>query len=68
MGITVFLLICVPAVALMYVPLTTRQFRPAPVDVTPRGVDLTPAPRKALHTLCWRNEAEDHSRGWINAA
>jgi hypothetical protein len=68
MGLTVFLLICGPVAALMYFPLTMQQFRPVPIDVMPKGTDVTPAPAKELHTLCWRGEAEDHSRGWRSAA
>jgi hypothetical protein len=67
-GITVFLLIWGPAAALMYFPLTTQDFRPVPIDVTPRGTDLAPGPPKELHTLCWNGEPEDHSHARRSAA
>jgi hypothetical protein len=68
MGITVFLLIWGPIAALLYFPLTTRKFRLARIDVTPRGTALAPALPKELHTLFWNSNTEDHSHGWRSAA
>ena len=68
MGITVFLLIWGPIAALLYFPLTTGQFRPAPADAPPRAAEPTPAAAKELHTLFWNSETEDHSHGWRSAA
>ena len=68
MGITVFLLIWGPIAALLYFPLTTRQFRLAPADAPPRAAEPTPAAAKELHALCWNSETEDHSRRWRSVA
>ena len=68
MGITVFLLIWGPIAALLYVPLTTQQFRLAPADASPRAAEPTPAAAEELHTLFWNSETEDHPHGWRSAA
>jgi hypothetical protein len=70
MGLWVFLLICGPATALLYFPLTTRKqsFRLAPADVSQTSAGSAPTTVKELDVLPWNREAEDHLRDWKNAA
>jgi hypothetical protein len=70
MGLWVFLLICGPATALLYFPLTTRRqsFRLAPADVSQTSAGPAPATVKERDVLRWNREAEDHLRDWKSAA
>ncbi len=70
MGLWVFLLICGPATALLYFPLTTRtqSFRLAPADVSQPSAGPAPTTVKELDVLHWNREAEDHLRHWKSAA
>jgi hypothetical protein len=70
MGLWVFLLICGPATALLYFPLTTRRqsFRLAPADGSQTSAGPAPATVKELDVLRWNREAEDHLRDWKSAA
>ena len=70
MGLWVFLLICGPATALLYFPLTTRKqsfhLAPAGVSQTPAGpASSTVSEPSVIH---WNGEAEDHNRNWKSAA
>jgi hypothetical protein len=70
MGLWVFLLICGPATALLYFPLTTRKqgFRLAPAGVSQTSAGPAPTTVKELDVLRWNREAEDHLRDWKSAA
>jgi len=70
MGLWVFLLICGPATALLYFPLTTRtqSFRLAPAGVSQASAGPAPTTVKELDVLRWNREAEDHLRDWKSAA
>ena len=69
MGLWVFLLICGPATALLYFPLTTRKqsfhLTPAVVSQTPAG--STPA-QGASSTIGWIRTADQQSHPWKSAA
>lgn len=69
MGLCVFLLICGPATALLYFPLTTRtqsfHLTPAAVSQTPAGP--TPA-RNGTGTIGWIHTADQQSHQWRSAA
>jgi hypothetical protein len=64
MGLCVFLLICGPAAALMYFPLTMRkqEFCLAPADVSQTSAEATPAAAKGLDAIRWTREADEHLR------
>jgi hypothetical protein len=71
MGLCVFLLICGPATALLYFPLTTRRqsFYLAPVGVSQTSAGPTQTGAKAPNVISWSRNADDnHLRGWTNAA
>jgi hypothetical protein len=70
MGLWVFLLICGPATALLYFPLTTRtqSFRLAPAGVSQASAGPAPTTVKERDVLRWNREVEDHLRDWKSAA
>jgi hypothetical protein len=70
MGFCVFLLICGPAAALMYFPLTTRkqEFCLAPAGVSQTSAEPTAAAAKGLDAIRWTREAEDEYRNQKRAA
>jgi hypothetical protein len=70
MGLCVFLLICGPAAALLYVPLTMRkqEFCPARVGVSQTSAQATPAAAKGLDAIWWTRDADDHLRNLKRAA
>jgi hypothetical protein len=69
MGLCVFLLICGPATALLYFPLTMRKqsFHLTPAVVSQTPADSTPA-RNGSGTISWIRTADQHSNQWNNAA
>jgi hypothetical protein len=69
MGLCVFLLVCGPAAALMYFPLTTRkqELCPARVGVSQTSAQATPAAANGLDAIWWTREAE-HLRNLKRAA
>jgi len=70
MGLWVFLLICGPATALLYFPLTTRKqsFHLAPAGVSQTSAGPAPTTVRELNVLRWNREAADHLRSEKNAA
>jgi hypothetical protein len=70
MGLWVFMLICGPATALLYFPLTTRNqsFPLAPADVSHASAGPAPTTAKERDVLRWNREADDPIRGWKSAA
>jgi len=62
MGLCVFLLICGPAAALMYFPLTMRkqEFCLAPADVSQTSAEPAAAAAKGLDAIRWTRDADDH--------
>jgi hypothetical protein len=69
MGLCVFLLICGPATALLYFPLTTRKqgFHLTPAVVSQTPADFTSA-RNGSGTIGWIPTADQHSHQWKSAA
>jgi len=69
MGLCVFLLICGPATALLYFPLTTRKqgsyLAPAVVSKTPAGQTSAPGGRSIIGSA---READSPVRNWKSAA
>jgi hypothetical protein len=69
MGLCVFLLICGPATALLYFPLTTRKqsfhLTPAVVSQTPAG---STSARHDSGAIAWIRTADQHSHSWKSAA
>lgn len=69
MGLCVFLLICGPATALLYFPLTARKqgfhLTPAVVSQTPAA--STPA-QSGSSTIGWIRTADQQSHQWKSAA
>jgi hypothetical protein len=70
MGLCVFLLICGPAAALMYFPLTTRmqQFCLVPADASQTSAEPKPAAAKGLDAIQWTRGADEHFRNLKRAA
>jgi hypothetical protein len=70
MGLSVFLLICGPAAALMYFPLTMRkqQFCLAAADVSQTSAEPKPAAAKGLDVIQWSRVADEHLRNPRRAA
>jgi hypothetical protein len=70
MGLCVFLLVCGPAAALMYFPLTTRkqEFCPARVGVSQTSAQATAAAANGLDAILWSREADEHLRNLKRAA
>jgi hypothetical protein len=70
MGLGVFLLICGPAAALMYFPLTMRkqEFCLAPAHVSQTSAEPTDAAAKGLDAIRWTREADDYHRNQKRAA
>ncbi len=69
MGLCVFLLICGPATALLYFPLTARKqsFHLTPVVVSQTSTGPTSAPNGSS-TIGWIRPAEEQSHTWKSAA
>jgi hypothetical protein len=69
MGLCVFLLICGPATALLYFPLTTRKqsFHLMPAVVSQTPADSTSA-QNGSSTIGWIRTADQHSHQWKSAA
>jgi hypothetical protein len=70
MGLCVFLLICGPAAALLYVPLTMRkqEFCPVRVGVSQTSAQATPAAAKGLDATWRTRDGDDHLRNLKRAA
>jgi hypothetical protein len=70
MGLCVFLLICGPAAALMYFPLTMRnqEFCLAPAHVSQTSAEPTAAAAKGPDAIRWTREADDYHRNQKRAA
>jgi hypothetical protein len=70
MGLCVFLLICGPAAALMYFPLTMRNQRFCLVSagVSQTSAGPTPAAAKGFDAIGWTREADEHLRNLKRAA
>jgi hypothetical protein len=70
MGLCVFFLICGPAAALMYFPLTMRnkQFCLISADVSQTSAEPTPAAAKGFDAIGWTREADEHLRNLKRAA
>jgi hypothetical protein len=69
MGLCVFLLICGPATALLFFPLTTRKqgFHLKPAVVSQTTADPTPV-RKGSGIIGWTRGADRHDHNWKSAA
>lgn len=69
MGLCVFLLICGPAAALLYFPLTTRKqsshLAPAVVPQTPAGMSSA---RRGSSPIDWTGETLQHRHSRKSAA
>jgi hypothetical protein len=70
MGLGVFLLICGPAAALMYFPLTTRkqEYCLVAAGVSQTSAEPTSAAAKGLDAMRWTREADEHTRNLKRAA
>jgi hypothetical protein len=70
MGLCVFLLICGPATALMYFPLTmrTQEFCLVRADVSQTSAEPKPAAAKGLDAIRWTRNAGEHFRNLRRAA
>jgi hypothetical protein len=70
MGLCVFLLICGPAAALMYFPLTMRnqEFCLVSAGVSQTPAETKPAAGKGHHTIQWTRSADEHLRNLKRAA
>jgi hypothetical protein len=70
MGLCVFFLICGPAAALIYFPLTMRnqEFCLVSAGVSQTPVEPTPAAAKGLNAIAWTREADEHLRNLKRAA
>jgi hypothetical protein len=69
MGLCVFLLICGPAAALLYFPLSTRKqgFHLTPAVVSQTTAAPTPA-RQDSGIIGWTQTADRHDHNWKSAA
>jgi hypothetical protein len=70
MGLCVFFLICGPAAALMYFPLTMRNqtFCLVSAGVSQTPAEPTPAAAKGFDAIGWTREADEHLRNLKRAA
>lgn len=70
MGLCVFFLICGPAAALMYFPLTMRsqKFCLVSAGVSQTPAEPTPAAANGFHAMEWTREADEHLRNLKRAA
>jgi hypothetical protein len=70
MGLSVFLLICGPAAALMYFPLTLRnqEFCLVRADVSQTSAQPKHAAAKGLDAIPWTRDADEHTRNLKRAA
>lgn len=69
MGLCVFLLICGPAAALLYFPLSTRKqgFHLTPAVVSQTTADPTPV-HKGSSIISWTRGTDTHDHNWKSAA